>query len=293
MPQNSYVLTTDSNSELPLSLAKAYNVPFVPMNYLLDDKEYFYDLGENTDFKWFFNNVRTGKLPTTSAYSPLYYVEYFRPFLEAGQDVLHVSFSSGMSATFSYIEEAVEELKTLYPDRCVVAVDTLSISGGAALLVYGALKRRAEGQSLDDVAAWVRTNALRAHHWLTVNDLNHLRRGGRLSATTAFVGSVLNLKPILTVNREGKVVAADKVTGRRKAMRYLAERAGELAEDPQNNACVIMHADCEVDAEELKAQVLAVAPFAECFVQFVGPVIGTHAGPDVLAVCFLGKERTV
>ena len=135
MPQNSYVLTTDSNSELPLSLAKAYEVPFVPMNYLLDDKEYFYDLGENTDFKWFFNNVRAGHLPTTSAYSPLYYVEYFRPFLEAGQDVLHVSFSSGMSATFSYIQEAVEELKTLYPDRRVVAVDTLSISGGAALLV--------------------------------------------------------------------------------------------------------------------------------------------------------------
>ena len=293
MPQNSYVLTTDSNSELPLSLAKAYEVPFVPMNYLLDDKEYFYDLGENTDFKWFFNNVRAGHLPTTSAYSPLYYVEYFRPFLEAGQDVLHVSFSSGMSATFSYIQEAVEELKTLYPDRRVVAVDTLSISGGAALLVYGAIKRRAEGQSLDDVADWVRNNALRAHHWFTVNDLNHLRRGGRLSAATAIVGSVLNIKPILVVNLEGKVVAHDKVTGRRKAIRYLAERAGELAEDPQNNACIIMHADSLADAEELKAQVLAAAPFAECFVQFVGPVIGTHAGPDVLAVCFLGKERTV
>jgi DegV family protein with EDD domain len=291
MSAQNYQITTDSDTELPLSIAKAYNVPFVPMDYLLGGQEYFYDLGENTDFKAFFAAVRSGQIPSTSTYPPQYYVEFWKPILEAGQDVLHISFSSNLSAAFRYLSEAVEELKSLYPDRRVVAVDTLSISGGAALLVYGALQRYAAAQSLDEVAEWLRNNVQHANHWFTVNDLNHLRRGGRLSATTAMVGSVLNIKPILTVNREGRVVAADKVMGRRKAIGYLAEKAKELAVDAEHNAYVILHGDCLEDAQELKAQIEAAVPFRECFLQFVGPVIGTHAGPDVLGLCFMGKER--
>lgn len=291
MPVMDYVLTTDSNTELPLPLVQQYQVPFVPMNYLLDGQEYFYDLGERTDYKWFFNNVRSGRLPSTSTYPPQYYVDFWTPYLQQGRDVLHVGFSSGMSASAHYIEQAIEQLAEQYPNRRVVFADTLSISGGAAVLVYGALKRREQGLGLEEVAAWVRENACHANHWFTVNDLNHLRRGGRLSATTAIVGSVLNIKPVLIVNREGKVVAYDKVTGRRKAIRYLADRAAELAQDPAGNACIILHGDCLADGEELRSQVLAAAPFGECFLQNVGPVIGTHAGPDVLAVCFLGKER--
>ena len=291
MLEQDYIITTDSNSELPLSIAKAYHVPFVPMDYLLGGQEYFYDLGENTDFKAFFAAVRSGQIPSTSTYPPQYYVEFWRPMLEAGKDVLHIAFSSNLSAAYRFLSEAIEELTILYPQRRVVAVDTKSISGGMAILVYCALQRKADGASLDDVSAWLQANIPYANHWFTVNDLNHLRRGGRLSATTAIVGSVLNIKPILTLNKHGKIVPADKVMGRRKAINYLADKARELAVDPEHNAYIILHGDCLEEAQELKAMIEASVPFKECFLQFVGPVIGTHAGPDVMGLCFMGKER--
>jgi DegV family protein with EDD domain len=288
-----YIITTDSNTELPLSISKAYNVTYVPMDYMLDGKEFFYDLGENTDFKSFFDSVRSGKLPTTSTYPPHYYVELWRPMLESGKDVLHLGFSSMLSAAYRYLSDARDQLNEEFAasGRRVYTVDLLSISGGAAVLVYKALQMKEAGASLDDVAAWVEKNTINAQHWFTVNDLNHLRRGGRLSATTALVGSVLNVKPILILNKEGKVIAFDKVMGRRKALNYLADKVKENAVDPENNACVILHGDCLEDGQELQRMVDSSVHFKEYFLQFVGPVIGTHAGPDVLGICFMGKER--
>lgn len=293
MAEKDYIITTDSNTELPLAIAKKYNVTYVPMDYLLDDKEYFYDLGENTDFKAFFGAVRSGKLPTTSTYPPQYYVELWQPILESGKDVLHLGFSSQLSAAYRNLSEARDMLNEEFGPRGrkVETIDLLSISGGAALLVYKALQMKEAGAPLDEVADWVRNNATRAQHWFMVNDLNHLRRGGRLSTTTAIVGSVLNVKPILIITREGKVIAYDKVMGRRKAINYLADKAREYAEDAENNACIILHADCPEEAEELRGLVETVAHFKEVYVQYIGPVIGTHAGPDAMAICFMGKER--
>lgn len=290
---NGYVITTDSNSELPLSVAKACNVSYVPMDYMLDGKEYYYDLGENTDFKAFFSAMRSGKLPTTSTYPPQYYVDFWRPTLESGKDILHLGFSSKLSAAFSYLSEASEILNAEFAPkgRRVVAVDLKSISGGAAVLVIGALERQATGQSLDEVAEWVEKNVPKAQHWFTVNDLNHLRRGGRLSATTAIVGSVLNVKPMLILNKEGRVIPFGKASGRRKAIALLSDKVREYAENPEDKDCVIMHGDCLEDAEELQRQIQTHTKFEQVYVQFVGPVIGTHGGPDILGICFLGKER--
>ena len=293
MPESSYIITTDSNTELPLAIAKEYNVNYVPMDYLLDGQEYFYDLGENTDYKAFFNAVRSGKLPTTSTYPPPYYVELWRPMLESGKDVLHLGFSSKLSAAYSYLSEARDMLNEEFASsgRRVITVDLLSISGGAAVLVYEAFRRQRAGQGIDEVAGWVEQNTKNAQHWFTVNDLNHLRRGGRLSATTAIVGSVLNVKPILILNREGRVIPLDKVMGRRKAISYLSDKVREYADRPEDTACVILHGDCLEDAQELQRLVESHTKFREVFLQFVGPVIGTHAGPDVLGICFMGKER--
>ena len=295
MAADDYIITTDSNTELPLSVAKAYGVVYVPMDYMLDGKEYFYDLGENTDFKAFFGAMRAGKLPTTSTYPPQYYVELWRPMLESGKDVLHLGFSSRLSAAFSYLSEARGMLNEEFAPagRRVEAIDLLGISGGAALLVYGALQRQKAGEPLDAVANWVRRNIVRSHHWMTVNDLNHLRRGGRLSAANAIVGTMLNVKPILTIDKEGKVVAFDKVKGRRMAVNYLADKVKEFAGEPEENACVILHGDCLEDAQELRRQMENHTKFKETFLQNCGPVIGTHAGPDVLGVCFMGKERPI
>lgn len=293
MAGHDYIITTDSNTELPLSIARKYDVTYVPMDYLLDGREYFYDLGEKTDFKAFFNAVRGGQMPTTSTYPPQYYAELWRPMLEAGNDVLHLGFSSNLSAAYSYLSEARDILNEQFADAGVkvVTVDLLGISGGAAVLVYNALQQKEAGKSINEVAAWVEQNTVNAQHWFTVNDLFHLRRGGRLSATTAFVGSVLSVKPVLIISREGRVVAHDKVMGRRKAINYLSEKVREYALNPEENAVMLLHGDCLEDAEELKRLVETHTHFKETFLQFVGPVIGTHAGPDVLGICFMGKEK--
>lgn len=283
---------TDSNSELPLSLAKKHHVPFVPMPYSLDDVEYAYDLGETTDFKRFFNSMRGGSLPTTSTYPPQYYVDFCRPTLEAGQDILFLSFSSRLSSAYEYLTAAVAQLREEYSDRRVETLDTLSISGSMALLVYRALVMREQGAPMDEIIGWVNANKLRANSYFTVNDLNHLKRGGRVSATAAMVGTMLSVKPILLINREGRLIPTDKVMGRKKALRYLAEMTLERAERPEENACLILHADCEEDALALRAMVeQGGVHFGEWIIQMIGPVIGSHTGPDTVGLCFFGRER--
>lgn len=292
MSAQSYIIMTDSDSELPLSIAKKYEVPFVPMPYSLEDVEYAYDLGETTDFIGFFRSMREGKMPTTSTYPPQYYVDFCRNTLESGQDILFLSFSSKLSSAYDYLSTAAAQLREEYPQRRIETFDTLSISGSMALLVYHALVMRDEGASMDEVIGWMRENILRANSYFTVDDLNHLKRGGRVSATAAVVGTMLSVKPVLTINREGKLVPVDKVMGRKKAIRYLAEMAVERVENPEQNTCILLHADCEDDAMALKAMVeRSGVHFGEWIVQMIGPVIGAHAGPDTLGLCFFGRER--
>ncbi len=291
MTTRNYRITTDSNTEVPLSVAKAHDLCYVPMDYLLDGQEYFYDLGEATDYKAFFNAVRGGKIPNTSTYPPAYYVDLWQPMLDAGLDVLHLSFSSQLSAAYRYLSEARDQLNAQYGEGRVVTVDTKSISGGGAVLVCGALERQAAGQSMAEVLAWVEESIPNVNHWFTVDDLNHLRRGGRLSATSAVFGTMLSVKPILTLNSTGKVVAFDKVKGRRKALAYLVDRTRERAVDPEHNDVVLLHGDCLEEALEVQEALLRDVPFRHCYLQFVGPVIGTHAGPDVVGICFIGKQR--
>lgn len=292
MSAQSYVIMTDSDSELPLSIAKKYKVPFVPMPYSLDDVDYGYDLGETTDFIGFFRSMREGKMPTTSTYPPQYYVDFCRNTLESGQDILFLSFSSKLSSAYDYLSTAAAQLREEFPQRRIETFDTLSISGGMALLVSRALVLRDQGASMDEVIDWLRGNMLRSNSYFTVNDLNHLRRGGRISATAAAVGTMLSVKPVLHISREGKLVLVDKVMGRKKAIRYLAEKVAERVENPEDNACMLLHADCEDDAVALKAMVEhSGIHFKEWIVQMIGPVIGAHAGPDTLGLCFFGRER--
>lgn len=291
MSPRNYIIMTDSNSELPLSIVHKYNVPFIRMPYIHNDEEYAYDLGENTDFKAFYNQMREGKMPSTVAYPPQHYIEKFTPILEEGKDILFLSFSSRLSAAFSYIETAAAELLETYPDRRIEAVDTKSISGGMSLLVYRALQMYDAGDSLDAIATWVRENAQRANHAFTVGNLKYLFRGGRVSATAAVAGTIMSIKPILRVDPDGYLVPDEKVKGRKKALRRLAQLVIERAEAPENNAIALFHADCEADALFIKELVEKEVHFKEWFVQYIGPVIGSHTGPETVSICYLGKER--
>ncbi len=290
----SYVILTDADSELPLSIVDRYNVHFVPMPYQMDGNEYAYDLGRETDYKQFFERIRAGSIPTTTTFPPQYYVDMWKPYLDAGKDVLFLSFSSMLSAAYSFLSTARNELCELYPERKIIALDTKSISVGMAILVYEALKMQQSGADIDTVAQWVEQNAIRANVWFTVDDLFHLKRGGRISSTAAAMGSLLHLKPIITMSQAGRLVPYDKVNGRRKSLRFIADAIVSHAENPKDNVLMIVHGDCEEDAYTVKALVEEQGvTFNEYFIQFVGPVIGAHTGAQTLGVGFFGKEREI
>ena len=291
---NNYVFMTDSDSDLLFSIADERNIPVVKMPYILDGQEYFDDNGRAGVEKEFFAKMRAGAAPSTSLLSTPVYIEYFEPVFQAGQDILFIAFSSKMSATINNIFEAREELLKKYPERKMIVVDTLSISAPMTLLLLKAHDMYLAGATMEEIEAWVLENRLRSHAWLTVDDLKYLRRGGRISATSAVFGSMLSIKPILTMGKGGKIEAAEKVQGSKKAMKLLAERVAENIENPGEQTLILLHADAEEEAIKLSEIVKARVPeIKDIRLQIIGPVIGAHCGPGTLAVCFMGRERTL
>ena len=288
-----YILMTDSDSDLPYALKVQYDIPVVYMPYTLDGKEYFDDLGQTLDHKTFFDAMREGAHPTTSALNEAVYEEYFEPILQEGKDILFLAFSSQLSMTINAIRAARETLLEKYPERKMIVVDTLSISGPQTLLVLKAHEMYREGADIETVAKWVEDNKLRAQAFFTVDDLKYLQRGGRVSATAAALGTLLDLKPILTETREGKLAAAQKVRGRKKALGYMVDKAAECITDPAESIVLVLHADAKEDASKVAIMLHDRIPNVTVRIENVGPVIGTHAGPGTVAVCFIGAERTM
>ncbi|MCL1795635.1 MAG: DegV family protein [Clostridia bacterium] len=288
-----YCFMTDSNSDIPYTYIDEHKIPVVYMPYVLDGKESFADLGRGGVAKDFFDKMRQGAVPVTSLLPTPDYFDYFEPILKE-QDLLFIAFSSQLSATLQNVYEAREELLKKYPERKFVVVDTLSISAIQTLLIYGAHKLYLEGKPIEEVAGWVEANRMHARCWLMVDDLKYLWRGGRITGTTAFFGTMMNLKPILAMGKEGKIVPADKAQGRQKALRMLAEKTAADIEDPENQTLIIIHGDVEDDAKRLEEFIRKLIPnIGGVTLTYIGPVIGTHCGPGTVAICFFGKERTI
>ncbi|MBR0219864.1 MAG: DegV family protein [Clostridia bacterium] len=292
MPQD-YVFMTDSDSDLLYSIADERNIPVVKMPYSLDGKEYFDDNGRSGVEKDLFDRMRKGATPSTSCLPTPAYLEYFEPILKE-KDLLFIAFSSQMSSTINNIFEAREQLLKKYPARKFIVVDTLSISAPMTLLVLGAHDLYLQGKSMEEVEKWVLDNRMRAHAWLTVGDLKYLARGGRISSTSAFFGSMLDIKPIICMGKGGKLDPAEKVQGRKKALRTIVDRTAEYIEHPEDQTVVIMQADVEEEAKALEKMLRQHIPaIKDIRIQTVGPVIGAHCGPGTLACCFMGKERSI
>lgn len=286
----SYIIMTDSDSDLPFALQQEMNMPVVKMPYTLEGQEYLDDLGQTLDYKTYYDKMRAGAHPTTSALNEYVYLEYFEPILKE-QDLLFIAFSSKLSATINAIYAAREQLLEKYPERKFIVVDTLSISGPQTLLIIKAHEMYKAGASMEEVAAWLEENKCRAQAWFTVDDLVYLKRGGRVSPAAAAIGTLLDLKPILTETYEGQLAAADKVRGRRKAMNYIVDKAVENIVDPEESIALVLHADAPADAQRLMEMTAARLPALRMRIENVGPVIGAHAGPGVVALCFMGKKR--
>jgi DegV family protein with EDD domain len=284
-----FVLMTDSNSEIPYQMADEYDIKCMLMPYIIDGEQFDYDLGRNTDFKAFFDRMKQGAEVSTVMRNTHDFVDFFRPLLEEGKDILYIAFSSKLSGTYDCACMAKEEILQEFPGRRIEIVDTLAISFCEGQLVYEAAKMRNAGKTLDEVKDWVEENKQHAIAYFVVDDLVYLKRGGRVSGTAAAMGTLLSIKPILYECPEGFLKVAEKAKGRKKALKRLLEMLDEKKAD-ERYALTIKHADCEEDAQYLKAKIQEKYSFNEIFIHWVGPVIGSHAGPGTLALVFMGKE---
>lgn len=285
------VLICDSNSEVWFSRLEALGMDFISMPYLIEDKEYYYDLGKNTDFSYFYGAVKNGAIPKTMALNPDDYKAYLTPYFERGEDVLYVSFSHAMSGTFNQLEVALKELKEIYPERKCTVFNTNSISLGAGIQVEEAGRLKKEGKSDEEILARLKDFTNRVAIYFVVDDLMHLKRGGRLTATAAFAGTVLGIKPILTIDKNGALAVYEKQMGKKKALRSLADKVivGAKVEHP----VYIIQADCEEDGDFVENLIKEKRPELTIIKQIVGPVIGSHCGQGTVGVIFEAEQRPI
>lgn len=285
---SNYKIITDSCCDLPKALCQELEVDIAPLGVDYDGK--FFEDGQ-MPIKEFYDGIRAGKTSTTSAVNPKRWTQVMEPILAGGQDVLALCFSSGLSTTYQSAVIAAEELGEKYPDRKIQAVDTLAASAGQGLLVWYAAKQRQAGKPMEEVRQWVLDHMIHVAHWVTVDDLKYLKRGGRISATTAVVGTMLNIKPIIHLDNDGKLLSVAKARGRKAALNYVAEKLGQTGLPGANEVIAISHADCEEDARYIADIVKAKYGVKEVILCDIGSVIGSHTGPGGLACCFLAKER--
>ena len=287
-----YVILTDSCCDLSAQMAEELGVQVMPMRLLLDDQEYLNYLdGREIGFKEFYDRVRGGSMPTTSALNVGEFEEAMRAILETGKDVLYLGFSSGLSTTYQSSVIAAEGLRSEFPDSKILVVDTLTASMGQGLLVYLCAQQKNAGKTMEEVRDYAEEIKLNICHWVTVDDLNHLKRGGRVSAATALFGTMLTIKPIIHVDNEGHLINVGKARGRKASLMTLADEMAKTAINPAEQTVFISHGDCIDDVNTLADELRSRLGVKEVVINYIGPVIGSHTGAGVVALFFVGEHR--
>ena len=285
----SYKIITDNCCDLRQEVYNELNVAVIPLSVLFRGETL--SCLSDGQTKEMYDALRKGESATTSAANPQHWSDVIEPVLAAGEDALVLAFSSGLSTTYQSAMIAAQELAEKYPQRSVRVVDTLCASMGQGLLLWYACKQRDAGLSLDELAAWCEEAKYRLCHWFTVDDLMFLKRGGRISAATALVGTMLNIKPVLHVDNEGHLISKGKVRGRKASLDALAVKLGELGLPGENDTVFISHGDCPEDARYLEKVLKEKYGVKEVMIHYVGAVIGSHSGPGTVALFFLGNHR--
>lgn len=279
---------TDSSCDLSNEIIEKYDLQVMQLEVIIDDKAPV--LNKDIDPKELYQLLRDGADAKTAAVTPGYFEEHMRKSLEAGKDILYIGFTSALSVTYNNGSMIIGELQDEFPDRKILHIDSLCASAGQGLLVHYAALKREEGADIDTIFQGIMSMKDKIHHQITVDDLFFLKRGGRISATTAVTGSVLNIKPIINVTEEGKLDTVGKIRGRKHAMKELVSKMTANADIDTWEYVLISHGDCEEDALHVKAMIEEAYPQAKVIVSYVGPVVGAHTGPGVIALCYLGKS---
>lgn len=290
--KNKYKIVTDSCADVNLDMIKKYDLEVLPFEITMGEETFMhYPDFREMSFETFYNKLKDGYMASTSQITPFKYVEYLEPLLKAGEDVLYICFSSGLSGSYQSSLVAVNELREKYPQRKIVSIDSLSACGGETLLVYDACINREQGMSLELNAEWLEANKKHIAHQFTVETLTYLWRGGRVSKTTAVVGDALKIKPILHVDDEGHLGKIGQAHGRRKSIKTLVDNMKKTVIDPQNQVIFISYGAYEEDAQLLKHKVEKEFHPKEVILCKMGPVVGTHGGPGILTLFFFASKR--
>lgn len=284
-----YVITVNSTVDLPVEWVQERRVPVIPLKYRIDGKDYTDMYGLSG--KVFFDKLREGHMSVTSQVNPDEAIERLEPLVKAGKDVLHLAFSSGLSGTCNSMKMAAQDLMERYPGSKVIVVDTLCACMGEGLLLYKVLQLKEQGKSIDEAAQWAEENKLHVCHNVTVDDLNHLQRGGRISKATAVLGSLVQIKPIIHVDNEGMLQVIGKERGRKKSLNKIVDMAVEQSKGWDNDLVMVTHGDCIEDAEYVARLVREKMGVKDVLIHHIGTVIGSHTGPGVVALFFMGNQR--
>ena len=289
---NDYAIVTDSSCDLPAELAEELELTVLPLSFEIGGKEYLNYLdGREMSLHDYYERLRAKEPARTAAVNVDSFVGAIEPILKTGKDVLLPAFSSGLSNTSNAARMACEELAAKYPERKVLCVDTLCASLGQGLILYSAVQKKREGKSIEEVRDWLEQNKLHLCHWFTVDDLMHLKRGGRISPAVAFIGGMLNFKPVMHVDDEGKLAPVGKVRGRKASLDALVDHMEQSAVEPQTQTVFISHGDTPEDAEYVASEIKRRLGTTNFVINTIGPVIGTHSGPGTIALFFYGKQR--
>ena len=290
-----YILTCCSTADMPKAYFEQRNIPYVCFHYFFGDVEYPDDLGQSMPFEEFYARIDKGAMPTTSLVNTEQFLAFFEPFLKEGKDILHLSFSSGLSGTYASALLAQEELKERYPERTLTIVDSLGASSGYGLMVDTLADMRDNGVSLPEAAAWIEAHKLNLHHWFFSTDLSHYKRGGRVSPTAFVVGSILSINPLMNMDELGHLTPRFKINGKKRVIREIVKQMEMHAENglDYDKKCFISNSACLDDAKTVAALVESTFPKlnGKVLINSVGTVVGSHTGPGTVALFFWGDSR--
>lgn len=284
-----YIITSDTTCDLPESYTTEHEIEIIPLYYNLDDV--IYGDEQNLAPSEFYNQMRAGKMPTTMACNPDRIEKCFRKYLEQGYDILHIAFSSGLSSSYSTAAFIGRDLSEEYPNNQVIVIDSKCASMGEGLLVHKAVCNCENGMNINENAKWLEENKLHLCHQFTVDDLHHLHRGGRVSKATAIIGTMINVKPVLYVDEEGKLVSLSNVRGRKKALNTLVDNMVTQCKNYENDIVFISHGDCLSDANYVANRIKELLGINNFMINYVCPTVGAHSGPGTIALFFMGESR--
>jgi len=284
------IIITDSCCDLSYSYISENNLEVIPFPFSIDGKEYVDDFGRFLSYENFYNELRNGATPLTSQISAFTFEQVFKKYVSEGKAVIYIGFSSALSQTFNNSVLARNIVLEEMPEADITVIDSKSASIGLGAIVFYANELLKQGKSKDEIIEWIENNKLKSNHWFIIDSLEHLKRGGRISAASAAVGTMLDIKPLLNVDDEGKLNVLKKIRGRKKAIRELLDELQNI-KNSEEQTIFINHGDCLKDAEQLRDLVLNEVNVKDVVINYIGPIIGSHTGPGMLCLVFMGNKR--